>query len=144
MEWLERFVVDNVEHFATWYTLSWFTDIICSSFLTFPMCVWLFLFFFSTSNLIISFCMTWRWAMFGSMVCSRLLNSNIGIVYSLVPIRRQFPINSHTSRHEKVRIQLIDTPTKVYAIGARLFLQPRSGLSYSASWNNYTKARWSH
>ena len=40
----------------------------------------------------------------------------------MVPIRRHVPISSHASWHEKVTIQLIDTPTKVYAIGAKLFL----------------------
>ena len=43
-------------------------------------------------------------------------------MYSLVPIRRHVLINRHASRHWKVTIQLIDTPTKVYAIGAWLFL----------------------
>ena len=66
--------------------------------------------------------------------------------YPLVPIRRHVPINSHASRHwksieasvyvsmEKVTIQLKDTPTKVYAIGAKLFFikgAPRSASKLS-------------
>ena len=44
------------------------------------------------------------------------------LAYSLVPIRRHVPNNSHASRHWKVTIQLKDAPTKVYAIGTKLFL----------------------
>ena len=40
--------------------------------------------------------------------------------YSLVPLRRHVPIKSQGI--EKVMIQLKDTPTKVYARGAKLLL----------------------
>ena len=42
--------------------------------------------------------------------------------YLLVPIRRNVPFIGTPQGIEKVTLQLIDTPTKVYAIGARLFL----------------------
>ena len=42
--------------------------------------------------------------------------------YSLLPSRRQVPITSHASRHWKSHNPIKDTPTKVYAIGAKLIL----------------------
>ena len=47
------------------------------------------------------------------------------MTYSLVPIIRHAPISRHyvgtPQGIEQVTLQLKDTPTKVYAIGAKLF-----------------------